>query len=59
MNETGIERFFCEAAYFAGLTEWLVEHKDDHEADAEIAKILEDKPFFINVLLDVLKLHQP
>lgn len=57
MNPTGIERFFHEAAYFAALVEYLIEHKSDTETDSEIADILKDKPFMSNILFGVLQAH--
>jgi hypothetical protein len=59
MNETGVDRFYVEAAYAAALMMWLIENKSDHQADAEIAEILKSKPFMIAIIFDVLKHESP
>jgi hypothetical protein len=58
MKETGIDRFFVEAAYVAALMVWLIENKSDHEADAEIAEILTEKPFMMGIVFDVMKCYR-
>lgn len=57
MNDkpTGVERFFEEAAYVAALMIHLIENKSDHEADAEIAALIEQKPFMVEIVFGVLK----
>ena len=55
MSETGVDRFFAEAAYLAALMVWLIENKNDHEADAEIAEILIKKPFMLGIVVSVME----
>jgi hypothetical protein len=52
---TGIDRFYEEAAYLAALMEYLICHKSDHEADAEIAEILERKPYMLPIIINVME----
>jgi len=51
---TGVDRFWRDTAYFAALVVYLIEHKNDTEADAEIADILKARPFMESVLFDTL-----
>jgi hypothetical protein len=54
----GIDRFYYEAAYLAAMMVWLIENKDDHAADAEIADIVKFKPFFMPLLFDVMEAYK-
>lgn len=49
-----IERVFEDAAYAAALTIYLIETKAD-EADEEIAAILHDKPWLVNVIIGAMQ----
>jgi len=55
---TGVERFYEEAAYVAGLMVFLMENKSDNEADAEIGDILEHRPYMLYVVIDVMEKMQ-
>lgn len=48
-----IESVWIDAAYTAALTVYLIETKAD-EADKELAKILTNKQWSINIVVDVL-----
>lgn len=54
-ESTGVERFYCEAAYVAALMLFLMEHKSDKEADEEIANLLHDKPFMLGIVIGVME----
>lgn len=51
---SGVDRAYAEAAYLGALVFWLVENKQDHQADAEIGEILWQKPFMKAVVIDAL-----
>lgn len=55
MNPRGIDRIWHDAAYLAALMVWLIEHKSDHEADAEIAELLNIRPYFLPIVIDVMQ----
>jgi hypothetical protein len=59
VNETGVERFYVEAAYAAAVMQYLIENKSDNEADAEIAQILKNKPFMTGIIFDVMEAWLP
>jgi len=53
-----VEAIWNDAAYFAALVEYLIEHKTDNETDAEIADQLQRQPWLSWILLGVLTANE-
>jgi hypothetical protein len=54
MKATGINRFYEDCAWFAALLDYMCDHKTDHDADAELAEMLNHKPWLSGILVGVL-----